>query len=56
MEVDRGQGTYSELGVGVLVGSAGLFENGGDHVVEVVVSIGVIETFRESVDEDTRVG
>ena len=46
------EGAYAGSGVGSGVGAAGFFEDGGDHVVQVVVSIRVVEAFREAVDED----
>lgn len=49
------KGAYAEFGVEGRVGPAGFFEDGVDHVVEVVVGIGVVEAFREAVDEDTGV-
>ena len=52
----RAREAYAEFGVLRGIGAPGLFENGGDHVVEVMVGIGVIEAFREAVDEDARVG
>jgi len=52
----RGEGAYSEVAVGVRVGSTSLFEDGGDHVVEIVVCVGVVEAFGEAVDENSWVG
>ena len=49
----RGKRAYAEFGIEGGVGAAGFFEDGGDHVVEVVGGVGVVETFREAVDEDT---
>lgn len=46
------KGAYAEFGVERRVGAAGFFEDGGDHVVEVVVGIRVVEAFREAVYED----
>jgi len=48
-------GTHSKLAIGVRIGATGFFEDGCNHVVEVVIGIWVIEAFREAVDEDTRV-
>ncbi len=50
---DWREGAYAESGVEGGVGAAGFFENGGDHVVEVVVGVRIVETFREAVHEDT---
>lgn len=50
-----GKGAYAESGVERGVGAAGFFEDGGDHVVEIVVGVRVVQAFREAVDEDTRV-
>jgi len=47
--------TYSKFWIGTLIGSAGFFEDSGDHIVQVVVGIGVVEAFREPVNEDPRV-
>ena len=44
---------YAEFGVEGRVGAACFFENGGDHVVEVVVGVRIVEAFREAVHEDT---
>lgn len=49
---DWREGAYAEFGVGGGVGAAGFFEDGGDHEVEVMVGVGVVEAFREAVDED----
>lgn len=46
------KGAYAEFGVERGVGAVGFFEDGGDHVVEVVVGVGVVEAFREAVHED----
>lgn len=46
------EGIYADFGVGGGVGAAGLFKNGGDHVVEVMVGVRVVEAFREAVHED----
>lgn len=37
------------------VGPTRLFEDGRDHVVQVVVRVGVVEPFRKPVDEDARI-
>jgi len=47
--------THPELAIGIGVGAAGFFEDGCNHVIEIVVGIWVIEAFRKAVDEDTRV-
>lgn len=47
-----GGGAYAEFRVERGVGAARLFEESGDHVVKVVVCVGVVEAFREAVDED----
>lgn len=49
------KGAYAEFGVLGRVGAAGFFEDGGDHVIEVVVGVRVVETLREAVHEDARV-
>ena len=49
------EGAYAKSEVEIRIGAASFLEDGGDHVVEVVVSIRVVEAFREAVDEDTRV-
>ena len=46
------EGAYAKFWVGVGVGAASFLEDGGDHLVEVVVGVGVVEAFRESVHED----
>lgn len=46
------KGAYAEFGVERRVGAASFFEDGGDHVVEVVVGIRIVEAFRKAVDED----
>ena len=46
------RGFYADFGVGGGVGAAGLFKDGGDHIVEVVVGVRVVEAFGEAVDED----
>lgn len=49
----EGEGAYAEFGVEGRVGAAGFFKDGGNHVVEVVVGVRVVEAFREAVDEYT---
>ena len=39
------EGAHAEFGVGSRVGAAGFLEDGGDHVVKVVISIRIVEAF-----------
>ena len=50
------QKTYPQPRVRIRVRSASLFENGGHHVVKIVIGVGIIEAFRESIDEDAGIG
>ena len=49
--IDGGE-AYAEFGVERGVGTAGLLEDGGNHVVEVVVGVGIVEAFGKAVHED----
>ena len=46
---------YPKTGVVVRICASSLFEDGIDQVIKVVVGIGIIEAFGETVDEDTRI-
>lgn len=48
-------GSVAGAGPGVWVRAARVLEDVSDEVVRVVVGVGVVETFREAVHEDTRV-
>lgn len=46
--------TVTRRRVGEGVGATGMLEDGLDQVIGVVVGVGIVESFRESIDEDTR--
>jgi hypothetical protein len=47
--------TITRSAICVGISAASLLENRGHHVVQVVIGVGVVVSFRESVDEDSRV-
>lgn len=49
-------GTYPKLLVVIEVGSTCLLEDSSNHVVKVMVRVGIVEALRESVYEDTWIG
>ena len=48
--------SYTWRGIGVGVGASGLLEDVGDHVIKVMVCVGVVEAFRETIDEYAWIG